>query len=130
MNDATQESVRQWLARARVDWETVEVLMGHTDGPPESIAFHCQQYVEKLLKAFLTMQSIEAPRTHDIRRLVQLAIPLASELSGLDSLADRLTEYAVAMRYPDEWRQIEVEEVQAVVVAAKRFADVLLPKLE
>lgn len=130
MNEETQESVRQWLARARVDWETVEVLVGHADGPPESIAFHCQQYVEKLLKALLTLHSIEAPRTHDIRRLVQLAIPLVPNLSGLESLADRLTEYAVAMRYPDEWRQIEVEEVQAVVVAAKRFADVLLPKIE
>jgi HEPN domain-containing protein len=129
MNDETQESVRQWLARAQVDWETVQVLMGHANGPPESTAFHCQQYVEKLLKALLTMNSIEAPRTHDVRRLIQLAVPIAPDLSGLESLADRLTEYAVAMRYPDEWREIEVDEVQAVVAAAKQFADVLLPRL-
>ena len=49
MNDETRESVRQWLARAEVDWSTIEVLMGNADSPPESIAFHCQQYVEKLL---------------------------------------------------------------------------------
>jgi HEPN domain-containing protein len=129
MNDETRESVRQWLARARVDWETVQVLAGSVDGPPESIAFHCQQYVEKLLKALLTMNSVEAPRTHDVRRLVQLAVPVAPGLSGLETAADRLTEYAVAMRYPDEWREIEPEEVQEVITAAMRFADVLLPRI-
>jgi HEPN domain-containing protein len=130
MNDETQGSVQQWLARARVDWKTVEVLSGHADGPRESIAYHCQQYVEKMLKAILTMHGIEAPRTHDVRRLVQLAIPTVPELAGLEGSADQLTEYAVAIRYPDEWREIEEEEVRAVVVAAKRFAGVLLPRLE
>ncbi len=31
---------------------------------------------------------------------------------------------------PDEWREIEAEEVRAALDAAKRFADVLLPKME
>ena len=98
MNDETQQAVRQWLARAEVDWKTVEVLAAHSDGPRESIAYHCQQYVEKLLKAFLTAHSIEAPRTHDVRRLVPLATPAAPELAGLEGPADILTEYAVAVR--------------------------------
>ena len=127
MNDKTHEAVRQWLARARADWGTVEVLCRSDDSPRESIAFHCQQYVEKLLKAVLTMQGIEAPRTHDIRRLVQLAASAVPDLSVLEDSADLLTEHAVAMRYPDEWREIEAEEVQAVIDAAKRFAAVLLP---
>ena len=130
MNDETHEAVRQWLVRAKADWETVNVLMEHAGSPRESIAFHCQQNVEKLLKAFLTLHGIEAPRTHDIRRLVQLAAPAAPELSGLEKSADLLTEYAVAVRYPDEWREIEAEEVQKVVALAKQFAGVLLPRLK
>jgi HEPN domain-containing protein len=129
MNDRTHDAVRQWLARAQADWETVEVLTGNTDSPRESIAFHCQQHVEKLLKAFLTMQGIEAPRTHDVRRLVQLAEPAAPELSAMADFADLLTEHAVAMRYPDEWREIEAEELQEVLTAAKRFAGTLLPRM-
>jgi HEPN domain-containing protein len=129
MNDNTQEAVRQWLARARADWETVRVLIGNADSPRESIAFHCQQYVEKLLKAFLTVQGIEAPRTHDVRRLVQLAASAAPELSEMVDSADLLTEHAVAMRYPDEWREIDAEEVQKMVAVAKRFADLLLSKI-
>jgi hypothetical protein len=41
MNDRMHEAVRQWLARARADWETVEVLSANADSPRESIAFHC-----------------------------------------------------------------------------------------
>ena len=129
MNDETHEAVRHWLARANADWETVEVLMGHADSPRESIAFHCQQYVEKLLKALLTMHGIEAPRTHDVRRLVQLAATVAPELSGLEESADLLTEHAVAMRYPDEWREIEAKELQGVVAVARQVASVLLPRM-
>ena len=130
MNDETHETVRQWLARANADWGTVEVLAAHPGSPRESIAFHCQQYVEKLLKAFLTKHGIETPRTHDIRRLVQLASSAVPELLGLADSADLLTEYAVAMRYPDEWREIEAEEVQEVIVSAKQFAGVLLPRMD
>jgi HEPN domain-containing protein len=130
MNDETHEAVQQWLARASADWGTVEVLAAHPGSPRESIAFHCQQYVEKLLKALLTKHGIETPRTHDIRRLVQLASSAVPELLGLADSADLLTEYAVAMRYPDEWREIEAEEVQDVIASAKKFACVLLPKIE
>ena len=129
MNDATREAVRQWLARAAADWETVTLSSGHAESPPESVAFHCQQYVEKLLKAFLTVQGIEAPRTHDVRRLVQLAVPFAPELSEMADPADLLTEHAVAMRYPDEWRDIEAEEVQELITVAKRFEGILLPRM-
>lgn len=41
-----------------------------------------------------------------------------------------LTEYAVALRYPDEWRETEPEEVQGLIEISKRFAAVLLPVLQ
>ena len=129
MNEPTREAVQQWLARAKVDWQTVEILSSHGESPGESICFHCQQYVEKLLKALLTLRGVEAPRTHDLRRLIQLAAPHAPELAALAAAADSLTEHAVAMRYPDEWHDLEPEEVQEMVADARQFADVLLPNL-
>jgi hypothetical protein len=59
-----------------------------------------------------------------------LAVPYAPALAELLEPADVLTEYAVSMRYPDEWRDIEPEEMLEVVAVAKRFASVLLPRLE
>ena len=75
MSDQTHEAVKQWLAKANSDWAAIEILTASDRCPTEAVCFHCQQYVEKLLKTFLTLKGIEAPKTHDLRRLIQLASP-------------------------------------------------------
>ena len=130
MNDQTRESVRQWRAKAQSDWTAVEILMASERCPAETVCFHCQQFVEKLLKAFLTRHGIEAPRTHDLRRLIQLAEPFAPELSRLSDASDTLTIHGVETRYPGDWRQIERSEMNQVVELSRQFGDILLAKLE
>ena len=65
MNDDSGELVRQWKEKARNDWTAVEILLDSEQCPAETVCFHCQQFVEKLLKALLTQHCIEAPKTHD-----------------------------------------------------------------
>ncbi len=130
MNDQTREAVRQWRAKAQSDWEAVEILMASERCPAETVCFHCQQFVEKLLKAFLTSHGIETPKTHDLRRLIQLAEPFAPELSLLSDASDTLTIHGVETRYPGDWRQIEPSEMNEIVQLSKQFGDILLPKLE
>lgn len=62
MSDETDEAVRQWRTKARSDWTTVEILLGSERCPADTVCFHCQQFVEKLLKALLTRHGVEAPR--------------------------------------------------------------------
>jgi HEPN domain-containing protein len=45
--------VRQWIAKAEVNYRTAERLVRDDEPIRESIAFHCQQTAEKYLKAFL-----------------------------------------------------------------------------
>jgi len=130
MNDQTREAVRQWRAKARSDWTAVEILMASERCPAEMVCFHCQQFVEKLLKAFLTRHGIETPKTHDLRRLIQLAEPFAPELSRLSDASDTLTIHGVETRYPGDWRQIETPEMNEVVKLSRQFGDILLAKLE
>jgi len=130
MNDQTRESVRQWRAKAQSDWTAVEILMASERCPAETVCFHCQQFVEKLLKAILTHHGIEAPKTHDLRRLIQLAEPLVPELSRLSDASDTLTIHGVETRYPGDWRQIETSEMNEVVKLSRQFGDILLAKLE
>lgn len=111
MNDQTREAIMEWLARARDDWAAVQILLASGRAPAETICFHSQQYVERLLKAVLTHDGVEAPRTHDLRRLVRLAEPSVPELAGLADAADILTPYGVQVRYPGDWRPIEPEEM-------------------
>ncbi len=130
MNDDTRNAVRQWQAKAQSDWTTVQILFTSEQCPADTVCFHCQQYAEKLLKGVLTLHSIEAPRTHDLRRLIQLAQPYVPGLSDLSDSSDALTVHGVETRYPGDWRQIEPAEVQAAVELAKEFGKILLPKLD
>ncbi len=130
MNEQTREAVRQWRAKAQSDWDAVEILTASKRCPAETVCFHCQQFVEKLLKALLTRHGIEAPKTHDLRRLIQLAEPFAPEISLLADVSDELTVHGVETRYPGDWRKIRPPEMKRVVELARRFGDILLAKLE
>ena len=130
MNDDTVNLVRQWKQKGQSDWTAVEILLASEQCPAETVCFHCQQFVEKLLKAFLTRHSIEAPKTHDLRRLIQLAEPLAPDLSSLSDESDRLTVHGVETRYPGEWYPVSPAEMNEAVEISKKFGDILLPKLE
>ena len=105
MSDETGEAVRQWRAKARSDWTTVEILLGSERCPADTVCFHCQQLVEKLLKALLTRHGIEAPKTHDLRRLIRLAEPFAG-LAAVDvegGLAFRMAPGAAgSCKQPEE----------------------------
>lgn len=127
MNEETADTAHQWLAKAESDWKTVSLLSAHADCPRDTVCFHCQQYVEKLLKAFLTLKGIEAPRTHNLRRLIQLIEPDLPELGALIDESDRLTEHGVSSRYPDDWRAIGNEEMMRMIGLAEKFGAVLKP---
>lgn len=130
MSDQTPEAVAQWLAKAQNDWTAVEILLASGHAPPETVCFHCQQYVEKLLKAVLTRDGIEAPKTHDLRRLIQLAGPSVPGLSSLVDAADSLTAYGVQTRYPGDWQSAGPDEMDRAVRLAKQFGALLVPRVE
>ena len=130
LNDQTREAVRQWRTKAQSDWKAVEILMAGEQCPADMVCFHCQQFVEKLLKATLTRHGIEAPKTHDLRRLIQLAEPYAPELSQLADASDTLTIHGVEARYPGDWRQVTSGEMKELVELSRKFGAMLLSKLD
>lgn len=130
MNDDTGELVRQWIDKARGDWTAVEILSSSDRCPAEAVCFHCQQFVEKLLKALLTRHGVEVPKTHDLRRLIQLTEPLTPGLSRFSDASDKLTVHGVETRYPGETYPVSPTEMHEVVAIAKDIGDVLLSKFQ
>lgn len=63
------------------------------------LGFHCQQAVEKALKAVLAMRSIEFPYTHDLQALLELCEEHKIDLPDDLSEVDRLSPFAVRLRY-------------------------------
>ncbi len=61
--------------------------------------FHCQQAVEKSLKAVMALRDIEYPWTHNLRQLADLVMPTLPSLAPLEERIAELTPFAVDLRY-------------------------------
>jgi HEPN domain-containing protein len=51
MNAEFREAARLWLNKAQNDRKAFEILAADDEASTDTVCFHCQQYVEKLLKA-------------------------------------------------------------------------------
>jgi HEPN domain-containing protein len=98
--------LKQWTDRADIDYETARRLMLDQDPIRESIAFHCQQAVEKYLKAVLVARQIEFPKTHSIAQLLDLIAPFAPALANHLEDTVALTPFGVQIRYPGEFAEV------------------------
>lgn len=90
--------VRRWLESAEEDRTAVRALSAL--GTPRALGFHAQQAVEKLIKAVLISYDVQPEETHAVGVLLGQLHRLDRSL--VDSLGpvDRLTPYAVRLRYP------------------------------
>jgi HEPN domain-containing protein len=77
-----RDLVKQWIAKADVDYRAAERLVADSDPIREAIAFHCQQAAEKYVNAFLVRHQVEFPKTHSLERLLYLAAPVSPELAA------------------------------------------------
>ena len=62
----------EWLTKARDDLTTVGLLRVFDEYPAVVACFHCQQAVEKSLKAFLAARDIPFLYRHDLGYLLDL----------------------------------------------------------
>lgn len=88
------------------------------------VAFHCQQAVEKSLKAYLVARRVEFEKIHDIRRLLDMCSELDPDFEALREQTEPLSIFAVSFRYPGpaEPTRAEVESALRAAEAGVRFA--------
>lgn len=98
---AVPEFQRVLLRQAARDLRAAEVLAREVDCDAEIVGFHCQQAVEKAMKAVLETQRTAYPLTHDLVRLRELLgdVPLACPVGPDEARA--LNPFAVRFRYED-----------------------------
>jgi HEPN domain-containing protein len=97
MNPQTAE----WVEKAEGDWNAARQLNRVRKDPNyDSVCFHCQQSVEKYLKARLEEAGINFPKTHDLIKLLGLAVTVEPQWVALHPLVAVLNPYAVGYRYP------------------------------
>jgi len=112
--------VDEWLLIAYDDLDTASFLFEHKHPQPlEIICYHCQQSVEKSLKAYLVSRGVEAPKLHDCAKICALCIQEDDTFDVLYHDCIELTLYATNTRYPS---RMELEEQNATAALKKAAA--------
>jgi HEPN domain-containing protein len=120
--------VLEWLYKAEQDYETAETMIRKRTRPAlDVVGFHCQQCIEKYLKAFLVLNKRDFPKTHDLLELLELALEKDPFLEALREDLRSLNPFSVQMRYPGE--SASVEEAKAALKVMRRARKLLKEKL-
>lgn len=91
---------KEWLRYAEIDRRAAKHLLD--DGDYEACAFHCQQAVEKLLKAIVVKQAGERPpHIHDLLTLLRKVSGIEAD-EDMERLIGGIDTYYVGTRYPLE----------------------------
>ncbi len=108
-----EDIVLRGIGKADNDLKAVKYLLEMEDAPLDVLSFHCQQAVEKYLKAYLTWIGVRVTKTHDLSSVLNLCIENDKEFKKLDrDKISQLTLYAVEIRYPEEHIETSLEEVK------------------
>ena len=117
--EVKKEFTRDWVRKAESDFKTAAHLSKGGADFLEGVAFHCQQAVEKYLKAFLVWHQVEFSKTHDIKTLLELAGKMDETILEILRDASILTPYGVDYRYPGDYPDVtESDGEKALRLAA------------
>jgi len=120
---------RAWLMRAHDDVRGAEIDLGAIPPLLGDVTFHCQQAVEKALKAFLTWYDRGFRKTHDLAELGGACIELDASLESVLRRASTLTEYAWRYRYPGEPNVPEEAEAREAFALTREVLGEILRRL-
>ncbi|MCK4352037.1 HEPN domain-containing protein [candidate division WOR-3 bacterium] len=122
--------IKNWLVKANNDFKIVEheSILPEEEIVKDVVCFHCQQAVEKYLKAFLIYHKVEVERTHDIEHLLNQCALIDKDFDNIE--VGNLSSFGVSVRYPDDFYVPEMEEVKFYYDLAKRVKGLVLAKLE
>ncbi|MEM3415703.1 MAG: HEPN domain-containing protein [Thermoproteota archaeon] len=122
--------VLKWIKKADGDLKVVKHLIAIDEPPTDILCFHCQQAIEKYLKAFLTFWDVRVKKTHDMNTILNLCIGQDEEFKRLDKeKISGLSYYAVEVRYPEEFYIPTLDETKEYFTLALGVKDFVLKKL-
>ena len=127
MNDYIEAMV--WINLSQRDHDiAVHLQKTFIPLPIETICFHCQQAVEKALKAVLAYYEADIVYTHNIRALAELC-KAHTGVEFLDNkVVDTITAFAVITRYVEDRRdytedtaKFALKQANIALEAVKQF---------
>jgi HEPN domain-containing protein len=121
-------ATREWVDKAEADFAAALLLRrSRKKHTRDIVCFHLQQCVEKYLKARLEEAGAGFPKTHDLERLLDLALVLEPMWAILRPALAAITDYAVEIRYPG--RTVSPAEATALLRETRRIRNLIRPRL-
>jgi len=115
----------RWLRRAAEDMGVADAAWER--GYDSSCIYHCQQAIEKLLKAKLIEKTGRYPKTHDLPSLAEgSSLDLSQEQS---EFLGKLSEQYLPTRYGDEWIDMPRETAENYYRTSRDIYSWLLQQL-
>ena len=127
--DNRTELIKQWIHKAEHDLGMAELALENKREYTDSICFHCQQSVEKYLKAYLVFLDIRFEKKHDLGYLLDLINEKEEVSDELYDMLEKLEDYAVEIRYPDDWFEPTLEEAKESYEIVKQVKKFVLSKI-
>jgi len=125
----TPELIAQWLLKADHDLGTAKLIYLHLPDYYDTIAFHCQQAVEKYLKTYLIYLNIDFKPVHDLRYLLNLVLTQDLTLDTMYESISSLNDYAVKIRYPDLTIHLTKQELENAIELAQQVKKLIENKM-
>jgi len=107
MGDST--IVAEWLSKALIDLNAAKILFEHNCGN-EVVAFHCQQVIEKALKAIILHLYATLESGHSLLYLCKKVIARNPEFNKHLTGCIFVNQYYTETRYPNENQIIVTDE--------------------
>ena len=123
------DEVREWLQKAEQDLLSAQILLEHDPPVLETACFHCQQAVEKALKAFLVWKAVNFEKVHSLTYLLDLCEVQEQGFTSLRDKAEALAPYAVEVRYPGKAIEISQEEAGKSLATAEMVWNFILNQI-
>ena len=123
------DEVQQWVIKGDHDLGTAKITYLHIPEYLDTVTFHCQQAVEKYIKAYLIFSNITFKFSHDLIYLLDLITLKDSDFENFYDVVSELQGYAVEIRYPNETIYLSNEKVEEAIIIAKNIRSLVVLKM-
>jgi len=127
MKKAKIKEVKQWLIKIQRDLDSARLLL--KGGYLDTAVYHCQQAVEKVIKAYLTYHDIPFEKTHNLVALLAFCVPLEPSFGQWRETTEILTPYATEFRYPGDVLEPEASEAEEALARAEALVNFIVQLL-
>ncbi|MFH1386604.1 MAG: HEPN domain-containing protein [bacterium] len=115
------------ILKAKEDFDAAKKLIKEGIFSEEIVLFHCQQAIEKALKAFLDSNGLIYPKSHDLEALLSMCGKEDPTFENIGYITT-LTPFAVDIRY-DEFIEIKKEEILEFIKQTETALSFILGKI-